>query len=131
MERPLLPFKFPRWYRFQITSGMSILQRLTGIALALGSMLIAWWLTAAAAGGALFVATHAFISSPIGVPLLFAWPAAWDAGYGFELPDAYPTEKAECSAEQAYAAAGVRFPDPTSSALPVSAREEYHDRFDD
>jgi hypothetical protein len=86
---------------------------------------------AGAAGGALFAATHAFISSPIGVPLLFAWSAAWDAGYGFELPDAYPTEKAKCPAEQAYAAAGVRFPDPTSSALPVLAREEYHDRFDD
>ena len=70
MERPLLPFMFPRWYRFQITSDMSVLQRLTGIALALGLMLIAWWLTAAAAGGALLVATQAFISSPIGVPLL-------------------------------------------------------------
>ena len=29
---------FPRWYRFQITSGLSILHRLTGIALTVGSI---------------------------------------------------------------------------------------------
>src|SRR5205807_4876761 len=33
MERPLSPFMFPTWYRFQITSVLSILHRLTGIAL--------------------------------------------------------------------------------------------------
>ena len=32
MERPLSPFMFPTWYRFQITSTLSILHRLTGIA---------------------------------------------------------------------------------------------------
>ena len=47
MERPLSPFMFPNWYRFQITSALSILHRLTGIALAMGSVLLAWWLTAA------------------------------------------------------------------------------------
>jgi succinate dehydrogenase / fumarate reductase cytochrome b subunit len=31
MERPLSPFMFPIWYRFQITSALSILHRLTGI----------------------------------------------------------------------------------------------------
>ena len=39
MERPLSPFMFPTWYRFQITSALSILHRLTGIALAVGSIL--------------------------------------------------------------------------------------------
>jgi hypothetical protein len=39
------------WYRFQITSALSILHRLTGIALAVGSILLAWWLVAVAAGG--------------------------------------------------------------------------------
>ena len=34
MERPLSPFMFPVWYRFQITSALSILHRLTGIGLA-------------------------------------------------------------------------------------------------
>jgi len=41
MERPLSPFMFPTWYRFQITSALSILHRLTGIALAVGSILLA------------------------------------------------------------------------------------------
>jgi succinate dehydrogenase / fumarate reductase flavoprotein subunit len=33
MERPISPFMFPTWYRFQVTSALSILHRLTGIAL--------------------------------------------------------------------------------------------------
>src|SRR5271165_6425594 len=98
MERPLSPFMFPTWYRFQITSALSILHRLTGIALAVGSILLAWWLVAVAAGGQVFAATHTFITSPIGVLLLFLWSVAffyhlcngirhlaWDAGYGFEI----------------------------------------------
>jgi succinate dehydrogenase / fumarate reductase cytochrome b subunit len=102
MERPLSPFMFPMWYRFQITSALSILHRLTGVGLAVGSILLAWWLVAVAAGGQLFAATHAFIASPIGIILLFLWSVAffyhlcngirhlvWDAGYGFELRQAY------------------------------------------
>ena len=101
-NRPLSPFMFPTWYRFQITSALSILHRLTGIALAVGSILLAWWLVSVAAGGELFAATHAFIASPIGMLLLFGWSVAffyhlcngirhlaWDAGYGFELRQAY------------------------------------------
>lgn len=102
MERPLSPFMFPTWYRFQITSLLSILHRLAGIALAIGSILLTWWLVAVASGGKLFAATHAFIASPIGMLLLFLWSVAffyhlsngirhlfWDAGYGFDIPDAY------------------------------------------
>jgi succinate dehydrogenase cytochrome b subunit len=102
MERPLSPFMFPTWYRFQITSALSILHRLTGIALAVGSILLAWWLVSVAAGGESFAWTHAFIASPIGLLLLFGWSIAffyhlcngvrhlaWDAGYGFELRSAY------------------------------------------
>jgi succinate dehydrogenase cytochrome b556 subunit len=77
MERPLSPFMFPTWYRFQITSVLSMLHRLTGIALAVGSILLAWWLVAVAAGGEVFAATHAFIASPIGVLLLFGWSVAF------------------------------------------------------
>jgi succinate dehydrogenase / fumarate reductase, cytochrome b subunit len=92
---------FPTWYRFQITSVLSILHRLTGIALAVGSILLAWWLVAVAAGGEVLAATHAFIASPMGLLLLFGWSVAlfyhlcsgirhlaWDAGYGFEIRDA-------------------------------------------
>ena len=101
MERPLSPFMFPIWYRFQITSALSILHRLTGIALAVGSILLVWWLITVSAGGELFAATHAFLASPIGLVLLFGWSIAffyhlcngvrhlaWDAGYGFELRNA-------------------------------------------
>jgi succinate dehydrogenase / fumarate reductase cytochrome b subunit len=102
MEHPLSPFMFPNWYRFQITSALSILHRLTGIALAIGLILLACWLIAVAAGGPVFAATHAFIASPIGMLLLFGWSVAffyhlcsgirhlaWDAGFGFEIRDAY------------------------------------------
>ena len=102
MERPLSPFMFPIWYRFQITSLLSILHRLAGITLAIGSILLTWWLVAVASGGELFAATHAFIASPIGMLLLFLWSIAffyhlsngvrhliWDAGYGFDIPDVY------------------------------------------
>ena len=98
MERPLSPFMFPTWYRFQITSALSILHRLTGIGLAVGSILLAWWLISVAVGGELFEATHRFLVSPIGIVLLFLWSVAffyhlcngirhlaWDAGYGFEI----------------------------------------------
>jgi succinate dehydrogenase / fumarate reductase cytochrome b subunit len=102
MERPLSPFMFPKWYRFQITSALSILHRLTGLALAVGTILLAWCLVAAAAGGEVFMATHAFLISPIGIVLLAGWSTAffyhlcsgirhlmWDAGYGFEIRSAY------------------------------------------
>jgi succinate dehydrogenase / fumarate reductase cytochrome b subunit len=92
---------FPVWYRFQINSMLSILHRLTGIALTVGSILLAWWLIAVAAGGNVFAATHAFIASPIGMLLLFGWSVAffchlcngirhlaWDMGYGFEIRSA-------------------------------------------
>jgi succinate dehydrogenase / fumarate reductase, cytochrome b subunit len=104
MERPLSPFMFPTWYRFQITSALSILHRLSGIALTVGSILLAWWLIAVAAGGQLFAATHTFIASSVGLLLLFLWSVAFfyhlcsgirhlalDAGYGFELQTAHLT----------------------------------------
>jgi succinate dehydrogenase / fumarate reductase cytochrome b subunit len=93
---------FPTWYRFQITSALSILHRLTGIALTVGSILLAWWLIAVAAGGAIFQVTHSVVASPVGVLLLFLWSVAffyhmsngirhlaWDAGFGFEIRTAY------------------------------------------
>jgi succinate dehydrogenase / fumarate reductase, cytochrome b subunit len=101
-NRPISPFMFPVWYRFQLTSALSIIHRLTGIGLAAGSFLLAWWLVSVAAGGAMFQATHALVTSHIGMLLLFLWSVAffyhlcngirhlvWDAGYGFELNIAY------------------------------------------
>ena len=46
--RPLSPHL--QVYRWQWTMAMSILHRLTGIALAVGTLLLTWWLVAAALG---------------------------------------------------------------------------------
>ncbi len=85
-------------YRPQITSILSILHRLTGVALALGSLLLAWWLIAAAAGPDAFETAQGFFASIIGRIILFGFTGAvfyhlcngirhlfWDVGLGFEL----------------------------------------------
>ncbi|MFC4351770.1 succinate dehydrogenase, cytochrome b556 subunit [Fodinicurvata halophila] len=99
-HRPLSPHL--QVYKPQLTSVMSILHRLTGIALAVGTLLLVYWLAAAAGGPESYAAAQAFIASPIGLILLFVWTLAffyhlcngirhlfWDAGYGFELPTVY------------------------------------------
>src|SRR5205085_9079437 len=48
-ERPLSPHL--QVYRWQITMVMSILHRATGVALTIGTLGLAWWLLALAAGG--------------------------------------------------------------------------------
>ena len=47
-NRPLSPHL--QVYRPQITSVLSILHRITGVALAVGAPLLVWWLAAAAVG---------------------------------------------------------------------------------
>lgn len=99
-ERPLSPHL--QIYKPQLTSALSILHRLTGVALGLGTLLLVWWLAAAAAGPEAFATAQGFIGSWFGLLLLFGWSVAlfyhlcngirhlfWDAGYGFELPQAY------------------------------------------
>lgn len=101
-DRPLSPHL--QVYRPQITSVMSILHRATGIALAAGTLLLVWWLVAAATGPDSFAAAQACIGSVIGRILLFGWSwslfyhlcngirhLAWDAGWGFELKTVYAT----------------------------------------
>ena len=99
-RRPLSPHL--QIYRPQLTSTLSSLHRLTGIALAVGTLLLVYWLAAAAAGPDAFHGAQSFMGSWLGVLLLFGWSVAlfyhlcngirhlfWDAGYGFELPQAY------------------------------------------
>jgi succinate dehydrogenase cytochrome b subunit len=99
-ERPLSPHL--QIYRPQITSVLSITHRATGIALSLGTLLLAWWLIALAAGPGPYGAVQGFLGSWIGRLLLFGWSWAlfyhlcngirhlfWDAGLGFELPTVY------------------------------------------
>jgi len=98
--RPLSPHL--QVYRWQLTSVLSILHRLTGIALAAGTLLLIYWIVAVAAGPAAFAAAQDFMVSVVGRILLLGWTWAllyhlcngirhlfWDAGYGFELRHAY------------------------------------------
>ena len=95
-SRPLSPHL--QIYRPQITSVLSILHRITGVALAIGTFLLIWWLVAAASGREAFEAADGFMASWLGRLLLFGWTfalffhlcngirhLAWDAGRGFEL----------------------------------------------
>jgi succinate dehydrogenase / fumarate reductase cytochrome b subunit len=99
-RRPLSPHL--QIYRWQYTSVLSILHRITGVALVVGTLLLVYWLVATAAGPDAFATAHAFIGSILGRVLLFGWTVAlfyhlangirhllWDAGRGFELRTAY------------------------------------------
>jgi succinate dehydrogenase / fumarate reductase cytochrome b subunit len=89
-------------YRFQLTSLGSLLHRATGVALAVGALVFAGWLVAAASGEAAFEAYRAVLASVPGKVALFGFSAclvyhllngirhlAWDAGHGYEIPKAY------------------------------------------
>ena len=99
-SRPLSPHL--QIYRWQLTSVLSILHRLTGVALAIGTLLLVYWLIATAAGPDAYSTAQDLIGSVLGRALLFGWTVAlfyhlcngvrhliWDAGFGFELRTAY------------------------------------------
>jgi succinate dehydrogenase / fumarate reductase, cytochrome b subunit len=100
VRRPLSPHL--QIYKPQITSAMSIFHRFTGLALSVGTLLLVWWLAAAATSDAAFATASGFIGSWFGILLLFGWTVAlwfhfcsglrhlfWDAGVGFELPQVH------------------------------------------
>ena len=70
-NRPLSPHL--QVYRPQLTSIMSILHRLTGVALAFGTILLVYWLAAAAGGAETFETAQDLVGSFIGRLLLFGW----------------------------------------------------------
>lgn len=99
-NRPLSPHL--QIYRPQWTSVLSITHRLTGVALAVGSLLLVWWVVALVRGPAEFELVRSFIGSFLGRLLLFGWTwslfyhlangirhLSWDAGWGFKIEDAY------------------------------------------
>ena len=99
-NRPISPHL--QVYRPQLTSMLSILHRITGVALAVGTILLVYWLIAAASGPEAFAGAEALIGSWLGRILLFGWTFAlyfhltngirhlfWDAGFGFELKSVY------------------------------------------
>jgi succinate dehydrogenase / fumarate reductase cytochrome b subunit len=111
-DRPLSPHLSV--YRWPITMILSILHRMTGVAMAFGLILFALWLDRLAAGPEPYGAFVAAMATIPGRLLLMAWSFAfffhlgngvrhlfWDAGYGFEKP------QANASAWFVLAAAGV------------------------
>ena len=99
-SRPLSPHL--QVYRPQLTSVLSILHRITGTALAAGTVVLLWWLISAAAGPGPFAAAEAVVGSWAGRALLFGWTLAlfyhlcngirhlfWDVGWGFDLAVVY------------------------------------------
>jgi len=98
-HRPLSPFV--TIFRWPITMATSILHRITGVALAGGTLLLAWWLIAASNGPETYAYFTDAASGPLGQVVLFgaAWALAyhaangirhlaWDLGYGFDVKTA-------------------------------------------
>ena len=95
VARPLSPHVFI--YRWPLAAILSILHRATGVGLAIGVLLLTWWVTAAAVGPSAFDQATGFIGSPIGLFFMLGFSLAlffhlcngirhlvWDAGKGFE-----------------------------------------------
>jgi succinate dehydrogenase / fumarate reductase cytochrome b subunit len=98
VRRPLSPHV--QVYRWPLSMALSILHRITGVALGAGTLLLTWWLVAAAVSDQAFATAQWFIGSAFGLLLLFGWSLAlvfhfysgirhlaWDAGFGFESQD--------------------------------------------
>lgn len=96
-NRPLSPHL--QVYRFAMTMAMSIVHRITGVGLYLGTFLLAWWLAAAASGPDYFHAVNRVYGSWIGLIILFLFTWAlvhhmlgglrhfiWDTGRGLDKP---------------------------------------------
>ena len=100
VHRPLSPHL--QIYKWQLTSVLSILHRATGIALAVGTLYLAVWVMCAAASPRAYAVFQDFNTSIAGRIVLGGWLFSgffhlcngirhlfWDAGYGFEIKDAY------------------------------------------
>ncbi len=95
-QRPLSPHL--QIYKPQMTSVLSILHRATGVALAIGTLMVVWWLVAAATGEQAYNTAMAFAVSPLGQFMLLGWTFAlyyhlcngvrhliWDTGRLFNI----------------------------------------------
>ena len=100
VHRPLSPHL--QVYKPQLTSVLSILHRATGMALSVGALYLALWVICAAANPMAYALFQSFNTSILGRIVLGGWLFCafyhlcngirhlfWDAGYGFELKDAY------------------------------------------
>jgi succinate dehydrogenase / fumarate reductase cytochrome b subunit len=97
VERPLSPHL--QIYSPLINMVMSILHRLTGAALYFGTILLSWWLIAAAIGPPYFDFVNGLFGTVFGKLVLIGYSWAlihhmlggvrhliWDTGRGFDLP---------------------------------------------
>jgi succinate dehydrogenase cytochrome b subunit len=95
VERPLSPHLFI--YKPTLTMTMSIVHRVTGASLYFGTLLVAWWLIAAASSPNAYAVVGSIMSSFVGRLILFGYTWAllhhmlggirhliWDTGRGFE-----------------------------------------------
>ena len=95
VQRPISPHL--SIYKPMLTMMMSIAHRITGAVLYFGTLLLAWWLIAAASGPAAYANVQAFTGSFIGRLIVFGYTWAlmhhllsgirhfvWDLGYGFK-----------------------------------------------
>ena len=98
--RPLSPHL--QVYRPQLTSVMSIMHRASGAVLATGSLLLALWLVALAAGAAVFNPVADGMQHPLGQLVMFGYSLAlvyhglngirhlmWDLRIGLEIKQVY------------------------------------------
>lgn len=94
-ERPLSPHL--QVYRWQLHMATSIFHRASGVALAVGSIFLTWWLVAAATGPGYFDMVQGYVATPAGRLVLtgFTWALFyhllnglrhlnWDLGRGFK-----------------------------------------------
>ncbi|MCB1341663.1 MAG: succinate dehydrogenase, cytochrome b556 subunit [Pseudooceanicola sp.] len=65
-NRPLSPFMLGQYYRFQLNSVTSILTRITGNAMIVAAILVAWWLLAAATSETYFNTANWLLTSWLG-----------------------------------------------------------------
>lgn len=99
-ERPLSPHL--QVYRWRLTMALSILHRMTGVALAVGTLMVMWMVISAALGPDQFAKFSTFTTSCLGQVMLFGWTVAlfyhmcngirhfvWDMGKGYEIKTAY------------------------------------------
>lgn len=103
-KRPLSPHL--QIYQPQLTSLMSILHRLSGIFLSLGTVVLAYWLIAAASGAESYQQAQDLLGSFLGLLFLFGWSFAlfyhlcngirhlfWDIGLGMDIKMVYLSGK--------------------------------------
>ena len=94
-NRPLSPHM--TIYRWPVTMMTSITHRITGVGLAMGAVVLAWWLVSISNGPEGWQSFHAVSDTPVGLLVLFGltWSLlyhflsgvrhlAWDLGYGFD-----------------------------------------------